>query len=153
MDKKSKSPVLTKGRKKKLILQRETMLLPGRIIPASRRKQKKGRMIQRITTAGILTVSHRKQAQKAGKKVQKAKGKLPKNKEYTPQRVFDGKTGKRKYVLVTLNKEKPFQKEGIPKATLRRMENVSRNFVHSKIAETEKENSAVEGAHKNGAEK
>ena len=88
------------------------------------------------------------QAGKAGKKVQKARAKLPKTREYTLQRVFDEKTGKGKYVVVPLDKEKPFKQEGIPKTTMRRVQNESRNFVHGKIAETEKENSAVEGAHK-----
>lgn len=89
-----------------------------------------------------------RQAQKAGRKVQKARAKLPKTREYTLQRVFDEKTGKGKYVAVPLDKEKPFKQEGIPKTTMRRMQNESKNFVHGKIAETEKENSAVEGAHK-----
>ena len=89
-----------------------------------------------------------RQAQRAGKKVQKARAKLPKTREYTLQRVFDEKTGKGKYVAVPLDKEKPFKQEGIPKTTMRRMQNEGRNFVHGKIAETEKENSAVEGAHK-----
>ena len=89
-----------------------------------------------------------RQSQKAARKVQKARAKLPKTREYTLQRVFDEKTGKGKYVVVPLDKEKPFKQEGIPKTTMRRMQNESRNFVHGKIAETEKENSAVEGAHK-----
>ena len=89
-----------------------------------------------------------RQAEKAGKKVQKARAKLPKTREYTLQRVFDEKTGKGKYVVVPLDKEKTFKQEGIPKTTMRRVQNESRNFVHGKIAETEKENSAVEGAHK-----
>ena len=89
-----------------------------------------------------------RQAQKAAKKAQKARAKLPKTREYTLQRVFDEKTGKGKYVVVPLDKEKPFKQEGIPKTTMRRMQNEGRNFVHGKIAETEKENSAVEGAHK-----
>ena len=89
-----------------------------------------------------------RQAQKAAKKAQKARAKLPKTREYTLQRVFDEKTGKGKYVAVPLDKEKPFKQEGIPKTTMRRMQNESKNFVHGKIAETEKENSAVEGAHK-----
>ena len=89
-----------------------------------------------------------RQTQKAGRKVQKARAKLPKTREYTLQRVFDEKTGKAKYVAVPLDKEKPFKQEGIPKTTMRRMQNESKNFVHGKIAETEKENSAVEGAHK-----
>ena len=89
-----------------------------------------------------------RQAERAGKKVQKARTKLPKTREYTLQRVFDEKTGKGKYVAVPLDKEKPFKQEGIPKTTMRRVQNESKNFVHGKIAETEKENSAVEGAHK-----
>lgn len=89
-----------------------------------------------------------RQAQKAAKKAQKARAKLPKTREYTLQRVFDEKTGKGKYVVVPLDKEKPFKQEGISKTTMRRVQNESRNFVHGKIAETEKENSAVEGAHK-----
>ena len=89
-----------------------------------------------------------RQAEKAAKKAQKARAKLPKTREYTLQRVFDEKTGKGKYVVVPLDRAKPFKQEGIPKTTMRRMQNEGRNFVHGKIAETEKENSAVEGAHK-----
>ena len=73
-----------------------------------------------------------RQAGKAGKKVQKARAKLPKTREYTLQRVFDEKTGKGKYVVVPLDKEKPFKQEGIPKTTMRRMQNESRNFVHGR---------------------
>lgn len=71
-----------------------------------------------------------RQAEKAGKKVQKARAKLPKTREYTLQRVFDEKTGKGKYVVVPLDKEKAFKQEGIPKTTIRRVQNESKNFVH-----------------------
>ena len=64
------------------------------------------------------------------------------------QRVFDEETGKGKYVVVPLDKEKPFKQESLSKTAMRRMQTESRNFVHGKIAENEKENSAVEGAHK-----
>lgn len=89
-----------------------------------------------------------KQAQKAAEKVKKARGKLPKKREYTLQRVFDEETGKGKYVVVPLDKEKPFKQESLSKTAMRRIQTESRNFVHGKIAENEKENSAVEGAHK-----
>ena len=46
-----------------------------------------------------------RQAEKAAKKVQKARAKLPKTREYTLQRVFDEKTGKGKYVVVPLRSE------------------------------------------------
>lgn len=89
-----------------------------------------------------------KQAQKAAEQVKKEKGKLKKKREYTLQRVFDEETGKAKYVVVPLDKEKPFKQESLSKTTMRRLQNESRNFVHGKIAENENENSAVEGAHK-----
>lgn len=89
-----------------------------------------------------------KQAQKAAEKVKKVRGKLHKKREYTLQRVFDEETGKGKYVVVPLDKEKPFKQESLSKTTMRRMQTESRNFVHGKIAENEKENSALEGAHK-----
>ena len=88
-----------------------------------------------------------KQAQKAAEQVKKEKGNL-KKREYTLQRVFDEETGRGKYVVVPLDKEKPFKQASLSKTTMRRMQNESRNFVHGKIAENEKENSAVEGAHK-----
>ena len=89
-----------------------------------------------------------KQAQKAGIKAQKARAKLPKKHEYTLQRVFDEETGKGKYVVVPIDKPKPFKQESIPKSAMGRLQNESRNFVHGKVTESEKENSAVEGAHK-----
>ncbi len=89
-----------------------------------------------------------KKAEKAGQRVKKARGKMPKKKEYTLQRVFDEETGKGKYVVVPVEKEKPFKEAGVPKSAMRRLQNESRNFVHGKVAETEKENSAVEGLHK-----
>ena len=89
-----------------------------------------------------------KQAQKAGIKAQKARAKLPKKREYTLQRVFDEETGKGKYVVVPIDKPKPFKQESIPKSAMGRLQNESRNFVHGKVTESEKENSAVEGAHK-----
>lgn len=89
-----------------------------------------------------------RQAQKARIKAQKARAKLPKKREYTLQRVFDEETGNGKYVVVPIDKAKPFKQESIPKSAMRRLQNESRNFVHGKVTESEKENSAVEGAHK-----
>lgn len=90
----------------------------------------------------------RKQAQKAEEKTEKARGKLPKKKEYTLQRVYDEETGRGKYVVVPIEKEKTFKPDGFPKSAMKRLENEGKNFVHGKIAENEKENSAVEAAHK-----
>ncbi len=63
-----------------------------------------------------------KKAGKAGRKTQAARKKLPKKKEYSLERVFDEKTG--------------------------RTGSEFTNIAHGKVAEVEKENSSVEGAHK-----
>lgn len=52
-----------------------------------------------------------KKAEKAGKKTEAARKKLPKKKEYSLERVFDEKTGRAKYVLVAVVKEKPFKED------------------------------------------
>ena len=60
LDKKSKSPVRSRGRKKSLILSRRAVDLLGRTISASRRKWRKNSRIRKIITGGILTGSRRK---------------------------------------------------------------------------------------------
>lgn len=87
-------------------------------------------------------------AEKAGRNLKKAKAEIPVQKNYTMQRVFDEKTGKAKYLLVPVEKEKPFQPESLKKRAIHRLEIEGVQVVHGKIAEAEKENTAVEGAHK-----
>ena len=87
-------------------------------------------------------------AEKAGKKTEAARKKIPKTKEYSFERVFDEKTGKAKYVLTAVEKEKQFKPESPVKVVAGRVGAEYSNFAHGKVAEVEKENSAVEGAHK-----
>lgn len=87
-------------------------------------------------------------AAKAGRNLKKAKAEIPVQKNYTMQRIFDEKTGKAKYLLVPVEKEKPFQPESLKKRAVHRLEIEGVQVVHGKIAEAEKENTAVEGAHK-----
>ena len=87
-------------------------------------------------------------AQKSDKKVVKAKQKLPKKTEYTFRRVLDEETGQGKYVIAAIEKNKPLKRAGLTKHAAQRLGHESRNTVHGKISELEKENSAVEGAHK-----
>ena len=87
-------------------------------------------------------------AEKAGKKTEAARKKIPKKKEYSFERVFDEKTGKAKYVLTAVEKEKQFKPDSPVKVVAGRVGAEYSNFTHSKVAEVEKENSAVEGAHK-----
>ena len=89
-----------------------------------------------------------KKAEKAGKKAEAARKKLPKTKEYSLERVFDEKTGRAKYVLTAKVKDKPFKEDNPIKRMAGRAGSEFANYVHGKIAEVEKENSAVEGAHK-----
>ena len=89
-----------------------------------------------------------KKAEKAGRKTQAARKKLPKKKEYSLERVFDEKTGRAKYVLVAVVKEKPFKEDSPVKKMAGRTGSEFTNFAHGKVAEVEKENSGVEGAHK-----
>ena len=89
-----------------------------------------------------------RKAEKAGKKTEAARKKLPKKKEYSLERVFDEKTGKAKYVLTAVVKEKPFKADNPIKRMAGRAGSEFTNFAHGKVAETEKENSGVEGAHK-----
>ena len=87
-------------------------------------------------------------AEKAGKKTEAARKKIPKTKEYSFERVFDEKTGKARYVLTAVEKEKQFKPDSPVKVVAGRVGAEYSNFAHGKVAEVEKENSAVEGAHK-----
>ena len=62
LDKMSRSPVPIMDRRKRRHLPKPGTRFPDRIIPVRRRKTGKGRKKKRITTAGILTGSHRKRA-------------------------------------------------------------------------------------------
>jgi len=87
-------------------------------------------------------------SEKNHRKLQKAKDKIPTKRQYEMKRVFDEKTGKAKYVVVPVDVEKPFKPDGLGKAAVHKLQTENMYFVHRKIAETEKDNSAVEGAHK-----
>ena len=87
-------------------------------------------------------------SEKSRQKLQKAKDKMPKKRQYEMKRVFDEQTGKAKYVVVPVEVEMPFKPESIGKAAVHKLQTENMYFVHRKIAETEKDNSAVEGAHK-----
>ncbi len=87
-------------------------------------------------------------SEKSRQKLQKAKDKMPKKRQYEMKRVFDEQTGKAKYVVVPVEVEKPFKPDGLGKAAVHKLQTENMYFVHRKIAETEKDNSAVEGAHK-----
>lgn len=89
-----------------------------------------------------------RKAEKAGKKTEAARRKLPKKKEYSLERVFDEKTGRARYVLTAVEREKPFKPDGPVKRLAGRAEAEFSGYAHGKVAEVEKENSAVEGAHK-----
>ena len=84
-----------------------------------------------------------KKAEKARKKTEAARKKIPKKTEYSLERVFDEKTGRTKYVLTSVKKEKPFKPDSPVKRAAGRVGMESSNFAHSKVAEVEKENSGL----------
>ncbi len=89
-----------------------------------------------------------RKAEKAGQRLEKAKEKLPKETHYYWERIFDEKTVKARYGLVAAETEKTYKKTSIPQKAVNKLGMEGRNFVHGKIAETEKENAGVEAAHK-----
>lgn len=89
-----------------------------------------------------------KKAEKAGRKTEAARKKISKKTEYSIERVFDEKTGRAKYVLTADKKEKQFKPDNPVKVITGRAGVEVSNFTHGKVAEVEKENSGVEGAHK-----
>ena len=89
-----------------------------------------------------------KKAEKAGRKTEAARKKIPKKTEYSLERVYDEKTGRAKYVLTADKKEKQFKPDNPVKVITGRAGAEVSNFTHGKVAEVEKQNSGVEGAHK-----
>ena len=87
-------------------------------------------------------------AKKAGKKTEKARKRLPQQKEYKLVRHFDETTGKVTYELETRKVPKRPKKGNPVAAATRRAMMEAQGFVHQKISENEKENAGVEGAHK-----
>ncbi len=87
-------------------------------------------------------------AEKAAGKTEAARKKVFREKEYTLERVFDEKTGKHTYALSAVRKEKAFLPDSPVKMLAKKAGQKPLGFVHGKLSEVEKENSAVEGAHK-----
>ena len=101
---------------------------------------------ERFSDKRVQKVADR--SEKNRRKLQKAKDKIPKKRQYEMKRVFDEQTGKAKYVVIPIDVEKPFKPDGLGKTVVHKFQTENMYFVHRKIAETEKDNSAVEGAHK-----
>jgi len=89
-----------------------------------------------------------KKSEKAEKRLDKAKKKLPKQKGYHWNRVFNEDTGKGKYVLKAVEKERRTKKLSLSKRMVKKLQQEGGNFIHGKVAEYEKENSGVEAVHK-----
>ena len=87
-------------------------------------------------------------ATKARNRVQKAKEKLPKKKEYRLERKWEEAEGKATYFLVVNSVEKPYRQANFLETSLQQAERVERQFLHNKIAEYEKENVGIESTHK-----
>jgi murein DD-endopeptidase MepM/ murein hydrolase activator NlpD len=89
-----------------------------------------------------------KKVQKSAEKTEKARKRLPQQKEYNLVRHFDEKTGRISYELKTRKKlKKPRRRNPVKTVSQKAVMN-GKEFVHQKISEHEKENSGVEAAHK-----
>lgn len=87
-------------------------------------------------------------ATKARNRVQKAKAKLPKKKEYRLERKWEEAEGKATYFLVVNSVEKPYRQSNFLETSLQQVEQTERQFLHNKIAQYEKENVGIESVHK-----
>ena len=76
-------------------------------------------------------------SEKNRRKLQKAKDKMPKKRQYEMKRVFDEQTGKAKYVVVPIDVENPYKLDGLRKTAVHKFQTENMYFVHRKIAETE----------------
>ena len=85
---------------------------------------------------------------KARNRVQKAKAKLPKKKEYRLERKWEEAEGKATYFLVVNSVEKPYRQANFLETSLQQVEQTERQFLHNKIAQYEKENVGIESVHK-----
>ena len=90
----------------------------------------------------------KKRADRTARKADRAREKIPQKTEYSLERIFDEKTGRARYVLTAVHTEKTFRPDGPVKRAARRMGTEISGFAHGKVAEAEKENAALEGAHK-----
>ena len=99
--------------------------------------------------AGERELEHlERKVKKAEKQLNRARKKVPKRTEYSFQRTFDPETGKAKYVLKAEKKEKAFTVGNPIKRTAFKAASAASGFIHRKVSEVEKENAAVEAAHK-----
>lgn len=90
----------------------------------------------------------KKKAERAEVCLYRAKEKLPKQKEYHWERVFDEKSGTGKYVLKVVEKEKDLRNPFLLEKTAKYLQGESRDWVHRKVREVEKENTGLEAVHK-----
>ncbi len=90
----------------------------------------------------------KKKAERAEARLERSKEKLPKQKEYHWERIFDEKSGTGKYVVRVVEKEKDLRNPFLLEKTVRHLQGESREWIHRKVGEVEKENTAVEVAHK-----
>ncbi len=90
----------------------------------------------------------KKKVERAEARLERSKEKLPKQKEYHWERIFDEKSGTGKYVVRAVEKEKELRNPFLLEKTVRRLQGESRDWIHRKVGEVEKENAGVEAAHK-----
>lgn len=86
----------------------------------------------------------RRKAEKAGRKLQKAKDRAPKARDYHWERVFDEETGKGKFVLKAVEREREFPEKSFAGGIARGLKYGSREFSHSREEGYEEDNAGAE---------
>ncbi len=86
----------------------------------------------------------RQKAEKAGRKLQKAKDRAPKTRDYHWERVFDEETGKGKFVLKAVEREKELPGKSFAGGIARGFRYGSRKFYHNREKEYGEDNAGAE---------
>ena len=81
------------------------------------------------------------------RKTKKRKEEISQSTEYTLEQVFDPKVGKPRYVAVPVKRKRMFTADAAMKATMRKMEYASRDFIREQTADEEDDNAATEGVY------
>ena len=81
------------------------------------------------------------------RKTKKRKKEISQSTEYTLEQVFDPNIGRTRYVAVPVKRKRMFTADAAMKATMRKMEYVSRDFIREQTADEEDDNAATEGGY------
>ena len=98
-------------------------------------------------TIGFNDVDRSEKKETDVRKTKKRKKEISQSTEYTLEQVFDPNIGRTRYVAVPVKRKRMFAPDAAMKATMRKMEYVSRDFIREQTADEEDDNAATEGGY------